>query len=61
MTDQRDQTEPEKAQRADGGEPAQEWGGRVETGKEIARGGKTEGTVPGGEAQSPAEGPRQGG
>jgi len=30
-------------------EPAQEWGERLDTGKTIARGGKTTGAVPGAE------------
>jgi hypothetical protein len=42
------------AERAEGGEPAQEWGGRHETGKAIARGGKNNGEVAGaGDGQQP--------
>jgi hypothetical protein len=37
----------EAEERGEVGEPAQEWGGRNETGKAIARGGKTHGEVSG--------------
>ena len=36
-----------RTDKADANEQAQEWGERVETGKSIARGGKTQGHVPG--------------
>jgi hypothetical protein len=44
---------PEKSQ------PAQEWGERIETGKMIARGGKSTGHVPGATEQKPAATPSE--
>ena len=44
-----DAADPAPGQDAEAGELAQEWGGRVETGKQIARGGKESGRVPGAE------------
>jgi hypothetical protein len=38
---------------------AEEWGERIETGRQIARGGKTEGCVPGATGEDAAD-PRSG-
>jgi len=39
--------------------PAEEWGDRVETGRDIARGGKDQGEVPGATGDEPTD-PRSG-
>ena len=45
---QRKPSKPRKVVRTpDTADPAQEWGERIETGKMIARGGKSTGYVPG--------------
>lgn len=54
----RDEHEAPAEHDAATGEAAQEWGERIETGKQIARGGKDSGRVPGAE---PDRGPKDGG
>ena len=54
--------DPQKPTTPPAGQPTtqqEEWGDRVETGRDIARGGKQDGTVPGATGDDPTD-PRNG-